>query len=144
LKNYGRIIGIDVGTKRVGLARSDLLQTSANPAGTFSPEQVFSELEKYQKDYPIYAFVVGWPLSASGEITKSTGMAKAFIKKLNKHFPDIPVYKMDERYSSKQAVQNMIQSGIPKMKRREKERVDQAAAALILQKFLELHSDLSH
>jgi len=85
LKNYGRIIGIDVGTKRVGLARSDLLQTSANPAGTFSPEQVFSELEKYQKDYPIHAFVVGWPLSASGEITKSTGMAKAFIKKLNKH-----------------------------------------------------------
>jgi len=144
LNNYGRIIGIDVGTKRVGLARSDLLRTSANPAGTFSPEQVFSELEKYQEEYPIRAFVVGWPLTTSGEENESTKMVEGFIKKLNRLFPDIPVYKMDERYSSKQAVQNMIQSGVPKMKRREKERVDKTAAALILQKFLELHSDLSH
>lgn len=143
MKKYGRIIGIDVGTKRVGLARSDLLRTSANPSGTYSPEEVFSEIEKYQDEYPVLAFVVGWPLSTSGEETESTEMVKSFIKKLNKHFPDIPVYKVDERYSSKQAVQTMIEAGVPRSKRREKGRVDQTAAALILQQFMETDSDLS-
>jgi putative holliday junction resolvase len=133
-----------VGTRRVGLARTDLLRTSANPAGTFSPDQVFSELKKIQKDFPIFAFVVGWPLTPAGEESDATVMVKKFIKKLNKQFPGIPVHKVDERYSSKEAVQNLIQTGVPKMKRREKGRVDQTAAAMILQQFLEMHNDLSH
>jgi len=126
-----------VGTRRIGLARTDLLRTSANPAGTYSPKEVFSELEILTRDNPVLAFVVGWPLSTSGEFTASTQMVERFIHKLKKKFPGIPVYKVDERYSSKKAVAKMIEAGVPMKKRSQKGRIDQAAAALLLQHFLE-------
>lgn len=141
MKEFGRIIGIDVGTKRIGLARTDLLRISANPAGTFAPDEIFSEIEALKGEHPVHAFVVGWPLSASGEESGATEMVERFIKKLKKHFPSVPVYKVDERYSSVQAVQTLINSGVPKKKRREKSRIDQTAAAIILQKFLEKNKD---
>lgn len=141
MNSFGRIIGIDVGTKRVGLARSDLLRTSANPAGTFSPDEAIAEISKLHREQPILAFAVGWPLTTSGEESGATKMVDTFIKKLNRHFSEVPVYKIDERYSSKRAVQTMIKSGIPRKKRREKGRVDQTAAALILQQFLETQND---
>lgn len=141
MKVFGRIIGIDVGTKRIGLARTDLLRISANPAGTFSPDEVFHQIKTVKGDHPVYAFVVGWPLSTSGEETKATEMVEKFIIKLKKHFPAVPVYKMDERYTSVQAVQTLVNSGVPKQKRMEKSRVDQAAAAIILQEYLEQYKD---
>jgi putative holliday junction resolvase len=141
LKEFGRIIGIDVGTKRIGLARTDLLRISANPAGTFAPEEIFVEIKAVKGDYPVHAFVVGWPLSTSGEESGATEMVEKFIKKLKKNFPSVPVYKVDERYTSVQAVQTMVNSGVPRKKRREKSRVDQTAAAIILQKFLEMNKD---
>lgn len=130
-----------MGTRRIGLARTDPLRTSANPAGTFSPKDVFSELEMLMNGHPVLAFVVGWPLSTSGELTSSTQMAEKFIRKLKGRFPGIPVYKVDERYSSKKAVAKMIEAGVPMKKRSQKGRVDQAAAALLLQHFLETNDD---
>lgn len=130
-----------MGTRRIGLARTDLLRTSVNPAGTCSPKDVFSELEILMNDQPVLAFVVGWPLSTSGELTQSTQMVQKFIRKLEKKFPGIPVFKIDERYSSQKAVKKMIEAGVPRKKRSEKGRVDQAAAALILQQFLETNND---
>ncbi|MEX1062997.1 MAG: Holliday junction resolvase RuvX [Balneolaceae bacterium] len=143
MKKYGRLIGIDVGTRRVGLARTDLLRTSANPAGTFSPQEVFDRIGRFMKDdnHPVLAFVVGWPVSTAGTETSATDMVVSFIQKLEKKFPDIPVYRTDEGYSSKRAVEIMIESGTPRKKRREKGRVDQAAAALLLQYFLETNHD---
>lgn len=140
MSEYGRIIGIDVGTKCTGLARTDLLRTSANPIGTYDSQQVFDELERliYNKNEKVIKLVVGWPLTPDGNEGNATERVEKFITKLRARFPNIDIEKMDERYTSKEAVQAMIEAGVPKMKRREKERIDQAAAAIILQKYLQL------
>lgn len=140
MSEYGRIIGIDVGTKCTGLARTDLLRTSANPIGTYDSQQVFDELERliYNKNEKVIKLVVGWPLTPDGNEGNATERVEKFITKLRARFPNIEIEKMDERYTSKEAVQAMIEAGVPKMKRREKERIDQAAAAIILQKYLQI------
>lgn len=138
MSQYGRIIGIDVGTQLTGLARTDLLRTSANPIGTYGSQQVFDELEKLIENEQVIKLVVGWPLTPEGKEGNATKRVEKFITKLRKRFPNIEIAKMDERYTSKEAVQAMIEAGVPKMKRREKERIDQAAAAIILQKYLQI------
>ncbi|MDX1671978.1 MAG: Holliday junction resolvase RuvX [Balneolaceae bacterium] len=137
MKEYGRIVGIDVGTKRVGIARTDLLRTIANPYGTFEREEVFNKLEQLVRQENIKKFVVGWPLTPEGGEGDATEMVDEFIESLQQRFPDIEIVKIDERYTSKEAVELMIDAGVPKMKRREKERIDKAAAAIILQKYLD-------
>lgn len=138
MTEYGRIIGIDVGTKRTGLARTDLLRTSANPIGTFDNERVFRELDYLIRNEQAVKIVVGWPLTPKGDEGEATERVEKFIDKLVERFPDIEIEKMDERYTSKEAVQAMIDAGVPQKKRREKERIDQAAAAIILQKYLQI------
>lgn len=140
MADYGRIIGIDVGTKRTGLARTDLLRTSANPIGTYDSREVFDVLEEliYSEREQVVKLVVGWPLTPEGKEGNATEWVEKFINLLRDRFPDIQIEKMDERYTSKEAVQAMVEAGVPKMKRREKERIDQAAAAIILQKYLQI------
>ena len=137
MQEYSRLVGIDVGTKRIGLSQTDLLQTIATPVGTFPPHQIIEEITKIASHARVAGFVVGWPLTTSGEEGIATEMVSQFIKRLNKKFPDIPVFKIDERYTSNKAKDVMIQAGIPKQKRRQKERVDRIAAALILQQYLD-------
>ena len=137
MQSYSRLVGIDVGTKRIGIAQTDLLQTIATPVGTFPPNQIYSELKKIVEQSKVDAFIVGWPLSTSGETGKATHRVSSFIGELKKHFPSINIIKVDERYTSNQALEVMIQSGVPKKKRQQKERVDQIAAALILERYLE-------
>lgn len=141
MAEYGRIIGIDVGTKWVGLARTDLLRTVANPIGTYHVDVVFDELKKLLETERVQKIVVGWPLTPDGGHGRAIKMVKKFLKKLRKHFPDIEVDKIDERYTSKEAVAAMEESGVPKMKRRDSDRVNRAAAAIILQKYLELSDE---
>lgn len=138
MTEYGRIIGIDVGTKRTGLARTDLLRMSANPVGTFGNDQVFQELDNQIHNEQVIKIVVGWPLTPRGNEGKATERVEKFIGKLTERYPDMEIEKVDERYTSKEAVQAMIDAGVPQKKRREKERIDQAAAAIILQKYLEI------
>ncbi len=143
MSEFGRILGVDVGSKRVGLARTDLLRTNANSFGTFPPDQSIREIEKQVKNEgPVIAIVVGWPLTPQGNPTDATELVENYIKSLEKKFRDIKIYKMDERYTSRQALKLMVKAGVPKKKRREKGRVDQAAAALILQEFLEAHPEI--
>lgn len=137
MTEYGRIVGIDVGTKWIGLARTDLLRTVANPIGTFGQAEVFDKLKELVHKERVEKFVVGWPLTPSGDEGKATKMVERFITKLKIRFPDIKIEKIDERYTSKEAVQAMIEAGVPKMKRRESDRINRAAAAIILQKYLE-------
>lgn len=137
LQEYSRLVGIDVGKKRVGIAQTDLLQTIASPVGTFSPEEALSELSNIVKSAPVDKFVVGWPLSPNGDEGSATQMAQDFINNLNRLFPDIEVAKVDERYTSNKARDIMVEVGIPKKKRREKGRVDRIAAAIILQNYLD-------
>ena len=137
MQDYSRLVGIDVGTKRIGIAQTDLLKTFASPVGTFPPDQVFQQLKKIAEQATIDAFIVGWPLGTDGKEGKSTERVQQFINRLKKLIPNIPVHKVDERYTSTQAMDVMIQAGVSKKKRREKERVDRIAAALILERYLE-------
>ncbi len=140
---FGRILGVDVGSKRVGIARTDLLRTTANTVGTFSPEDSFKEIERQiNKEGPVIAVVVGWPLTPQGNQTHATQLAADYVRHLKKKYKDIEVYKFDERYSSKEAMKLMLEAGVSRKKREEKGRLDQAAAALILQQFLEAHPDI--
>ncbi|MFO7845422.1 MAG: Holliday junction resolvase RuvX [Balneolaceae bacterium] len=135
---FGRLLGVDVGGKRVGLARTDPLKTFASTIGTFSPKESFRVIKAQVKmEGPIEGIVVGWPLTPQGDRTHATSLVEEYIKQLRQRFPDITVYTIDERYSSRKAEQIMIASGVPKKKRRKKGRVDQAAAAYLLQEFLE-------
>ncbi|MEL7833842.1 Holliday junction resolvase RuvX [Fodinibius sp. Rm-B-1B1-1] len=138
MAQYGRIIGIDVGTKWVGLARTDLLKTVANPIGTYHVDDVFDALGEQLENENVEKVVVGWPLTPEGEEGRAIKMVKEFLAKLETKFPDVDVAKVDERYTSKEAVRAMVEAGVPKMKRRESDRVNQAAAAIILQKYIEL------
>lgn len=143
MAEFGRILGVDVGSKRVGIARTDLLRTTANPVGTFSPEDSFIEIKRQiTQEGPVIGIVVGWPLTPQHQPTHATELAYEFIRHLEKRYPSIPVYKMDERYSSKQAMELMKDAGVPKNKRHKKGRLDQAAAALILQQFLESRPEI--
>lgn len=143
MSEFGRILGVDVGSKRVGLARTDLLRVNANPIGTFTPDESIEQIRKQvELEGPVIAIVVGWPLTPQGDPTDATKLVKDYIQILKKKFRDIDIYKMDERYTSRQARKILVDSGVPKMKRREKGRVDQAAAALILQQFLEARPEL--
>ncbi len=137
MQNYARLIGIDVGTKRIGLAQTDLLQTIASPVGTFSPDDVLSKIKQIMKEYPVEKIIIGWPLTTDGLEGSATKMVNRFIAKLTKHFPEIPIEKVDERYTSNKAKSMMVEIGIPKNKRRQKERVDRIAAAIILQNYLD-------
>ena len=137
MAEYGRIIGIDVGTKWVGLARTDLLRTIANPIATYHVEVVFDELEKLLDTEKVQKVVVGWPLTPEGGHGRAIKMVEKFLTKFHLRFPDVEVAKIDERYTSKEAVAAMVEAGVPKMKRREGDRVNKAAAAIILQKYLE-------
>jgi putative Holliday junction resolvase len=138
----GRLIGIDVGSKRVGLSRTDLLRTIPNPVGTFSQEESFLQIKKIFDEGAVLGFVIGWPLTTAGEESDAVKMVQNYIIKLEKDFPGVPIYKVDERFTSIQAVDLLVDSGVPKMKRREKGRIDVAAASIILQNFLESNPDL--
>jgi len=136
--NYGRLVGIDVGTKWIGLARTDLLKTVANPIGTYHSNDVFDKLKELVDEENIEMFVVGWPLTPEGHEGRAINMVEKFLTELQSIFPDIEVKKIDERYTTKEAVRAMVEAGVPKMKRRESDRINQAAAAIILQKYIEL------
>ena len=137
MQNYARLIGIDVGKKRCGLAQTDLLQTIASPVGTFSPDEIINKIAQIVEESQVEGFVIGWPLMPNGEEGEATRMVQEFINRLKNLYPDIPVFKIDERYTSNQALDVMIEIGVPQKKRRKKERVDRIAAALILQTYLE-------
>ena len=138
MADYGRIVGIDVGTKWIGLARTDLLRTVANPIGTYNPDDVFDKLEELINKEQVEKIVVGWPLTPGGHEGEAIKMVKRFLAKLENIFPDIEIAKIDERYTTKEAIRAMYEAGVPKMKRRQTDRINQAAAAIILQKYIEL------
>lgn len=137
MQEYSRLVGIDVGKKRVGIAQTDLLKTFANPVGTYSPDQVLDRIGEIVSQSNVQAFIVGWPLQPDGKEGEATAMVQAFIDRLASAFPNIPVHKVDERNSSNEAVGLMVNAGVKRKKRQQKESVDRIAAAVILQRYLE-------
>ena len=133
----GRIIAIDYGRKRTGLAVTDPLQIIASPLETVAS----AGLEKFLTDYCdteiVDEFVVGYPLQMNNKPSESVKYIEPFLRRLKKIFPDKPVHLADERFTSKIALRSMIDGGMKKKERRDKSVVDRVSASIILQSFLE-------
>ena len=133
----GRIVAIDYGTKRVGLAATDPLKIIASAIDTIDEPKVIDFLKAYIKVENVELFVVGEPFRFDGSPAQSTGSINKFIDTLKKNFPTIPIDREDESFSSKEAFQTMIDSGITKKKRRDKAIIDRVSATIILKNYME-------
>ena len=132
-----RILAIDYGTKRTGLAKTDPFCSFAQPVGTFSPEKIISVIESFLQNNSVEKIIVGYPLNSDETKNSMTGIVDCFIEELAAAFPDIPVETINEHGSSKQAGKVLIESGLSRKKRQQKGRLDSAAACLLLQHYLE-------
>jgi len=132
-----RIIGIDYGRRRTGLATSDPLGIFASALDTVDSTKLIDYLKNYAEKERIVHFVVGYPVNLDGKPSEAQADVKAFLKQLEKHFPGIPVTLEDERFTSVLAHRAMIDGGMKYKDRRNKASVDKIAAAIILQGFLD-------
>jgi len=133
----GRIIAIDYGSKRVGLAVTDPLKLIANNLGTVHSKDIITYLKNYAENEKIECFVVGEPKKMNNEPSESMKLINTFLSLLSKHFPEIPVKMYDERFTSKLAVQAMVNGGMKKKDRQKKENIDAISATILLQDYLE-------
>lgn len=132
----GRILAIDYGGKRTGLAVTDPLQIIATALETVPSSELITYLKKYVSSEQVEAFVIGDPKNLDGSDTNASSLVKNFLVKLKAEFPQIPVHLIDERFTSKMAVQSMIASGTSKKDRRVKGNIDKISATIILQDFM--------
>jgi len=132
-----RIIGIDFGRKRTGLAVSDPLMVFASALDTVHSANIIEYLQKYSQNETIIRFVVGYPMNLDNKPSEAAKDVDAFLNLLRKKFPDTPVTLEDERFTSVLAHRAMIDGGMKKMARREKAAVDKISAAIILQAYLD-------
>ena len=134
-----RVIGVDVGQRRVGVAQSDRTGTLASVVGTFDYESALAKIASLCEEGDVRLIVVGWPLTLKGEEGESVEMVRKFLQTLRKKIKKsgVPIETLDERFTSSLARQSIRDSGARKKKRREKERVDATAAAILLQSFLD-------
>lgn len=137
----GRIIGIDYGTKRIGLALTDPMQIFASPLVTIKPEDFNNFIEGYLKTEEVDAFVIGYPVQMNNQPSESVRYINPFIKKLKKAFPDKQLHLVDERFTSQMAFRTMIDGGVKKKDRKDKSMVDKISASIILQSFLDNRSN---
>ncbi|HAC40883.1 MAG TPA: Holliday junction resolvase RuvX [Rikenellaceae bacterium] len=132
-----RIIGIDYGRRRTGLAASDPLGIFASALDTVDSTKLIDYLKNYAEKERIVHFVVGYPVNLNGRPAEAQADVDAFLKTLGKAFPGIPVTLEDERFTSVMAHRAMIDGGMKYKDRRNKESVDKIAAAIILQGYLD-------
>ncbi len=133
-----RILAIDYGKKRVGLAVTDPLQLIANALETVDTAKILVFLQQYIAKEPVERFVVGYPQNLDNTPAEAAQYVEVFIKQLQKHFPEIPISLEDERFTSKIAFRTMIDGGVKKMARRNKAMVDKISATIILQSYMEM------
>jgi putative Holliday junction resolvase len=133
----GRILAIDYGQKRTGIAVTDPLQIIATGLTTIPPHEVMSFLKDYFSKEEVELVIVGEPKNWDDTDTDATPLVRRFVKKLMKEFPLMRIKTVDERYTSKLASRAMIDMGMKKMQRRNKALVDEIAATIILQEFLD-------
>ncbi|WP_210488452.1 Holliday junction resolvase RuvX [Rufibacter aurantiacus] len=133
----GRILAIDYGVKRVGLAVTDPLQIIASGLDTVHAKDLHTFLAQYCQKEEVEAFVVGMPKHLDSSATNNTQHVVGFVRKLQKQFPDKKVITHDERFTSRMAFQTMIDAGLGKKARANKETVDKISATIILQSYLE-------
>ena len=133
----GRILAIDYGQKRVGLAVTDALQISANGLDTVLVHEVLDYLERYTKKEEVEKFVIGLPKQMNGQESDSMQYIRPFVVGLQRKFPTIELVYVDERFTSVLAHKAMFEAGLKKKDRQNKELVDKISATIILQSYLE-------
>jgi len=132
-----RLIGIDYGRKRTGLAVTDPEQRIAGVLGSVESYGLYDYLGNYLKKETVEGFVIGFPRQMNFQPSESAPFVQAFAKGLEKKFPDIPIFWVDERFTSKMALQSMIDGGASKSDRRDKGNIDAVSAAIILESWLQ-------
>lgn len=132
-----RVLAIDYGRKKVGLAATDPYQIIANGLGTVPAHTILKYLKKYMEEEVVETIVVGHPKQMNNSDSESMIYIKPFMEKLRVLFPNVKIETMDERFTSKLAFQTMIDAGLGKKSRRNKELIDSISATIILQSWLE-------
>lgn len=132
-----RILSIDYGGKRTGIAVTDPLKIIATGLCTVETPKLMTFLRDYLSKETVELIIIGMPVNWDDTDTHATPMVKKFIKAFNKHFPAIPVKEVDERFTSKLASRAMVEMGMKKKQRRDKAMVDQIAATIMLQEYLQ-------
>lgn len=133
----GRILAIDYGQKRVGIAVTDELQIIANGLCTVSAKEIFTFLSTYMVKEKVDVFVVGEAKQMNNTASSASKYIEPFVKKLREVYPDIQIVRIDERFTSKMAFQTMIEAGLHKKARQNKALVDTISATILLQSYLE-------
>ncbi|TXD46424.1 Holliday junction resolvase RuvX [Polaribacter sp. IC073] len=131
-----RILAIDFGKKRTGIAVTDEMQIIASGLTTVNTTELLSFLKEYTSKEKVELFLMGQPKQMDNSDSESEALILPFLKKIEKLFPQIPMKRIDERFTSKMAFQTMIDSGMKKKQRRNKAMVDEISATIILQSYL--------
>lgn len=134
--SLGRIVAIDYGRVRTGIAVTDEMQLIASGLTTVATADLISFLKQYVQEENVVKWVVGAPKQMDNTPSESESLIEGFIKKLKSSFPDIGLEREDERFTSKMAVQSMVAGGLSKKQRRNKALIDEISATLILQSYL--------
>jgi putative Holliday junction resolvase len=133
-------MAIDYGLKRTGLAVTDPLQIIATALATVETPQLLDYLAQYLAKESVSAFVVGEPKNLDNTASEIAPQVEQLVQKLGAIYPNIPIHRIDERFTSKMAAQTLVQSGLKKKQRQNKALLDQVSAVLILQTYMQLHS----
>jgi putative Holliday junction resolvase len=133
----GKLLAIDYGKKRVGIAATDDLQIAANALDTLSPLEALNFLLRYAATHKVDAVVVGMPVNLNGQPSAAAEGAKNFAARIKKLLPGLEVDTFDERFTSKLAKQAIVEAGVKKMARRNKALVDKVSACIMLQSYME-------
>ena len=131
-----KILAFDFGKIRTGIAVTDELQIIATGLTTVKTKDFFSFLKNYMQNESVELFLIGEPKQMNNEVSESEALIIPFIKKLKEEFKNIPIKRVDERFTSKMAFQTMIDSGLSKKQRQNKALIDEISATIILQTYL--------
>jgi len=132
----GRLVALDYGRKRTGIAVTDPLQLIASGLTTIPTHELLDFLKRYLKEEDVVCFIVGEPKQMDNTPSEAELYIAPFLNRLKKTFPDVPIERQDERFTSKMAFQSMIDGGLKKKQRRNKALIDEISATIILQAYL--------
>jgi putative Holliday junction resolvase len=133
----GRILAIDYGKKRVGIAVTDPLQLIATRLTTVQSNEIWTFLKDYFSKEDVEKVIVGYPLQMNNQASEAVTYINPFLKRFQKEYPQMPLEQVDERFTSRMAFQTMIDAGLKKKDRQNKETIDGVSATIILQSYLE-------
>ena len=138
----GRLLCLDYGRKRVGIAVTDPLKIIASGLETVPTQQIRDYIKAYLKSEDVDGLVVGYPRTLRNEASEAVRYIDPFLKWFEKEFPEVRLVRYDERFTSRMAERAIIEAGVKKMARRDKGLVDKVSASLILQSFLDAENNL--